>query len=426
MNEGRLTKEENRRALEALRNGVPNRDAVRVLGCGQEAVVERFLQQLEAVEHPEDDKKQAQGTIVAGDFGSGKSHLLQYLRHLALDKNFVCSLVVISKETPLYDPAKLYLAAVEAAAVTGTTGNAIQEISLHLKQDQPKYAEFFKWADREDNGIARVFPATLLLHERLGNDPGMCDRIRGFWAGERIPISEVRAGMKQIRMSSTYVLRTVPAKELASQRFRFAARLMQAAGYRGWVLLVDEVELVGRYSRAQRGKSYAELARLMGRVETDHFAGITTVAAITSDFGQAVLSEKGDLDGMQAFFESKDSEEYRLLASRAVTGMRIIGRDTIPLKPPDADTLDRTREKLKQIHAQAYSWTPQEVSSAPQDSSRRMRSYVRRWINEWDLQRLYPGQIADTVESEIKMDYTESPELQQESEESAAEPIGGE
>ncbi len=31
-----------RRALEALRNGVPNRDAVRVLGCEQPEVEERF------------------------------------------------------------------------------------------------------------------------------------------------------------------------------------------------------------------------------------------------------------------------------------------------------------------------------------------------------------------------------------------------
>ena len=45
------------------------------------------------------------------------------------------------------------------------------------------------------------------------------------------------------------------------QRLRFAAKLLAAAGYAGWVVLFDEVELIGRYSLQQRAKSYAELAR---------------------------------------------------------------------------------------------------------------------------------------------------------------------
>lgn len=42
-----------------------------------------------------------------------------------------------------------------------------------------------------------------------------------------------------------------------------------------------------------------------------------------------------------------------------------------------------------------------------------MRSYVRRWINQWDLKRLYPGETIETVETELRVDYTESPELLQ-------------
>lgn len=52
----------------------------------------------------------------------------------------------------------------------------------------------------------------------------------------------------------------MPARELARQRFRFLSRLMVAAGFDGWVLLLDEAELIGRYTPRQRGRSYAELA----------------------------------------------------------------------------------------------------------------------------------------------------------------------
>ena len=55
----------------------------------------------------------ALGMLVAGDFGTGKSHLLGYLESQALAQNFVCSRVVVSKETPLFDMDKMYKAAVE-------------------------------------------------------------------------------------------------------------------------------------------------------------------------------------------------------------------------------------------------------------------------------------------------------------------------
>jgi len=413
MNKPPETNEDLRRALEALRNGVPNRDAVRVLGCGQTEVTERFRQQLDAVAVSARDESQAKGMLVAGDFGSGKSHLLEYLKHVSLERKFVCSVIAISKETPLYDPAKVYAAAVESAVVPGVTGHAIHEISLRLRQDTAPYSQFSQWANQAEGKISSLFPATLLLHERLRNDPEMIEKICGFWAGEWLSIADVRAGMRQIGQAATYHLRTIPAKELALQRFKFAAKLFGAAGYQGWVLLIDEVELIGRYSRLQRARSYAELARWMGRVETDQYPGIATVAAITNDFARAVLQEKGDLDLVAPKLQSRDTDEYRALASRAETGMRIIEREAMALVPPDNAVLERTYETLKRIHAQAYNWNPPDVPAATRSVTRPMRSYVRRWINEWDLRRLYPGEFLETVETELRIDYTPSPELQQ-------------
>ena len=49
--------------------------------------------------------------------GAGKSHLLGFMRELALERNFVVSLVPVSKETPMFDPARLFAAAIRAAEV---------------------------------------------------------------------------------------------------------------------------------------------------------------------------------------------------------------------------------------------------------------------------------------------------------------------
>jgi len=93
----------NRLALEALRSGVPNRAAVRLLGCNQPHVEDRFNEMLNSATDIDSSAPNAQGMLISGDFGSGKSHLLAHLEHLALEQNFVCSKVAISKETPLYD-----------------------------------------------------------------------------------------------------------------------------------------------------------------------------------------------------------------------------------------------------------------------------------------------------------------------------------
>lgn len=402
-----------RRAIEALRNGVPNNDAVRVLGCDQPDVESRFRAQLEQMDQSLSNDHQVPGMLIAGGFGTGKSHVLEYLEHLAIADNFVTSRVVVSKETPLHDPAKIFRAAIETAQVPGRSGMAVHEIALSLRQDSAGYADLYRWANQEDSGVSQIFPATLLLHERLNNDPELTEQVRNFWAGEPLPVRRVRDGLRQIGELAAFALRTVKARELAEQRFTFVARMIRGAGYRGWVLLIDELELVGRYSLLQRGKSYSELARWMGRIENVQHPGITVVAAVTDDFDLAILQERGDRDYVAAKLRDRGSDDFVALAARAEAGMRIIERDAVTLRPPTAETLAATQERLREIHAQAYDWSPTEIKTGDVSMRRAMRSHVRRLINEWDLLRLYPGAGVDTQEEDLHPTYVEDDALEQ-------------
>jgi len=408
-----------RRALEALRNGVPNRHAVSLLGSNQPEAEDAFSDRLASVQSAAQEGKQVAGLLIAGGFGSGKSHLLDYLEHAASSKNFVSSRITISKETPLFDPSKVLLAAIDGAVVPGVRGEAIREIALRLQPGSGKYAEFFEWADSPSSGLSQTFAATVLLYERLNNDPELVDEITSFWSGERLSVGRIRQGLKQINCSGEYSLKPVKIKELAVQRFLFASRLILAAGYAGWILLIDEVELVGRYSLLQRGKSYAELARWMGRVKGAAIPGLMTVAAITDDFSLAVLQEKGDREKIGARFRAKGTDEFRSLAGRADTGMRLIEREALTLQPPDESALRDTYGRLKEIHGKAYGWDPPEIPWASSTMTRRMRSYVRRWVNEWDLRRVYPGtEISTGEEQELRLTYEQDESLEQPSEES--------
>ena len=148
-----------RLALEALRNGVPNREAVKILGCNQPKAERLFEQMLSKAEDSENPPSDAQGMLVSGDFGTGKSHLLTHLENLALSRGFVCSTVAISKETPLYDLAKVFKSAMDNARMPYRSGRLIEELGQALKPNSQEYANFFMWADNtKSNNLHPIFP----------------------------------------------------------------------------------------------------------------------------------------------------------------------------------------------------------------------------------------------------------------------------
>lgn len=404
--DGRL---QQRRALEALRSGVPNRDAVRALGSARPDVEGRFTEALDRVRRGEVPR----GLVVAGDFGSGKSHLLEYLRHLALDRGFAASKVVISKETPLHDPAKVFRAAVSDAAVPDRRGPALPHIAARLDFESSAAAGLRRWVAPEESGLNERFAATLFLFEQLRHaDPELAQRIVRFWAGDPLGVGEIKRALRQVGAPGAYSLPSIKARDLAVERFRFAARLVQAAGYGGWVLLFDEVELVGRYTRLQRARSYPEVWRFLVGLEDEGLTGIVSVMAFVADFAEAVIRDKNDDELAPAQLRARGEE---VLAARAELAMKAIETDELRLRVPDEATLDETYRRLREIHAAAYEWQPPELA---RDSHvrRSMREYVRAWIYEWDLRRLDPSYAPQIEFGQVGLSYAEDDALETPSE----------
>ena len=410
---GYASKLKNRRALEALRNGVPNGDAVAVLGCNQPAVEREFNSLLSRIDDESNLPDSSLGMLVAGDFGSGKSHLLGYLENQALAQNFVCSRVVISKETPLFDMDKVFKAAVENGRVPGITGQMVEEIAQKMDYNSPAYADFFFWANQSDNGLHRILPATLMVHEKF-DDHELLNDIIWFWSGEKIQLKRVRDGLRHLGQLQSYPFRAPVARELPAQRLRFLLELIKAAGYRGWVVLLDEIELVSNYSTLQRARSYAELTRWMGQAADEKYPGLVVVGTVTAEFSSWVLDVKEDRDKAAPRLRARQRDADNLAAARAETGMRLLENQQRLLDEPDDDMLLNLYRRLKTIHSQSYDWDAPEIEHgvAP-GGRRRIRSFVRRWINEWDIRRLYPESEPDIEETELTYRYDEDTTLEQ-------------
>ena len=139
---------------------------------------------------------------------------------------------------------------------------------------------------------------------------------------------------------------------------------------------------------------------------------MTSLFALLADFGRAVLEDRNDLEAIPGRLGASGRDADALLARQAERGMRLIARDVIPLRAPDLRTIDRTRDQVRAIHARAYDWDPPLPTTDERLSTTSMRQYVRAWINEWDLKRLYPGETVETVVAEVALDYDEDADLE--------------
>ena len=400
------------RVIEALRSGVPNKEVVRALGSNQPDIEGQFRHCLQQLKTDFANGRMTKGLLIEGGFGTGKSHALQALHHIALEENFICSPIVISKETPFYNLATMYRTAIEAAMVPQKRGRVLTEVAGELNFQTPLYSEFFAWANSQDSRLDSRFAATLYLYEQMVNDPELSNRMVRFWAGDPLSNSQLKKYLQGCSASDSYTLNKISNQELALQRFRFAARLMVAAGYAGWILFVDEAEIIARYSFKQRAKSYGELARWMGALDTCQFPGLATIVALTDDFQSVVLEEKGDREKISMSLGEADSEPARILAAQAGQGIELLEQGRAALSRPNEQLVDETYQRIRSIHASAYGWDPPHVSSIEQLSSTRMREYVRGWITEWDLKRLWPHEDVEIEVTEVKQDYTEDTELE--------------
>jgi hypothetical protein len=385
-----------RRAIEALRTGVPNGTAVRQLGVEEGGPLRAFDTLLSSVASRTSGASPP-GLLIAGGFGSGKSHMLTYMLQEALGRGFAVSPVAVSKEAILGDPSKVLAAAIAGLRVPGRAGTGLRNLTEQLGTESAGTSRLSEWADPATSGIPSSFAASLYLF-RQGKDQEFNDQIVQFWAGGRLPVTELRRRLRDVQQAAACPVSALPpAREMALHRFRFISQLVAAAGYAGWILLIDEVELIGLYSALQRARAYGELARWLGRLgPADSIEGVGAVAAITNDFVASVLDSKNDRELIPGRLGASHRSGDALLAEWARLGMSAIERDAVRVLRPGREAIERTRRQLLAIYRVAYSleeaWPPGGLDPLPPVAATdAMRHLIRSWIADWDLRRLYPG-----------------------------------
>lgn len=241
-----------RQTVEALRLGVVPRDNARDYTVARERELGDFETLLDA----------GRGLrLVWGDYGTGKTHLLDLYERMALREGFVTTRVTLDpRETPPSHPQRLFREIVRCLRYPGVPGEGLDPLFLELAESKDHVSP-------DGRRASRVLSPVLLASRHPETEAGSWaeDYIGGYPMNIDYGIRELRrigwTGPRPLALSDyrTYGRMYV---HLVGTLAAWAGD----AGFKGLVILFDEVE----YVEMMRGAS-----RHLAKEVLQHYAAIT-------------------------------------------------------------------------------------------------------------------------------------------------------
>jgi hypothetical protein len=404
-----------RSAVEALRSGVPNRDAVARLGTTQKGLRDAFDTALEAV-----GNGLGAGPIVfSAGFGRGKSHLLECLAAEAERNGFVTSYVTVSAEAPLGNAVAVLKAMAESARAPGHEGKALHELAARFRASSAAFDDVRRWA--AETPIEGRFQALLHLYQELHADEELCMRILDDLEGNALPVGEMRRALKGIGQAGAYDVHNPRAALLAPSRILLFARLCRAMTGHGLVVLFDELERLRNFTFGQRCRAYAQIgwwseaARAQG-------AALLPVFAVTDTFVEETITGGRPPDELRIENSPPSDDAFQLLGIRE--GLKTIKAGlSRKLKELTEDEEEEIQTRVRCLYEDAYGEAVQPCPppTGGRASSISVRNEIRRWITTWDLHRYDSSYDASIEEEELGEDTSEISDQELPSENGAGE-----
>ncbi len=375
-----------RRAIEALRAGVPGLAAVKELGTTQTAIEETFRDRLWKVA----EGQGAPVLVLEADFGGGKSHLLRYLQSIAADDGFVTSFAVLGPELPLGNAQVVLKALAASSEAPGREGRALRALASGFRTDGPQFAGLRAWA--RDADINDRFKALLHLYEEQRDEHFRLQAI-GDFEGTPTNRTEIARRLKEIGQLSAYALKGAPRNAmLAHDRLRVLAHFYQACTGKGWVIFFDEFERLAQFTARQQISALHELGWWGQQCLTSALPVVFVLTAATGHLEQVIQDLQNRLS------VGSDSDTQAAGAALALL------RESVALKPADDAELAGIQFKVKGIYERAYGCQVAATPATRREAGRTIRNEIRRWITQWDLRRYDPTYRSHVTADEVPMD----------------------
>ncbi|GAB4210306.1 MAG: hypothetical protein OHK0012_00230 [Synechococcales cyanobacterium] len=372
--------------IESLRSGIPTRLATRLLPDLRPQVTATVTQQLQRLRQGE----RPQGSLLWGAYGQGKTHTLTCLEHLALDLGLAVSRVALSRSVSLHQLFSFYG---RVASVLRVPNSHMAGIPWLMHQAAERFDPLFQDLER----FSHPLPAWIFW-DALRTSGEEQEVLLGDLSGAaRIPVVEwKRLHRKQSGGTVPPLPGTFKVALHADAYFGVLAEALRAAGCSGWVILIDELELIGRLGPAGRLKAYRHLQWLLNWNQTMPFpiyvVGVMATGLQDIWRGSTRAPHKGDQQAMPELARIKLGEEDGAAMQRFF--QRALQTQFNPVLPPlSTAAVVALLTEIQALHALAYGWQPDPQRGleglVSQMGDQPLRTYIRAVLEVLDLEFIY-------------------------------------
>ncbi len=328
-----------RHLIEALRSGVPSRRVGKYFSSSRLELISSIKDDFEEV-----SEGKSKGRVIIGKYGEGKTHMLNTIFSMAQDENYVVSLVSISKETPPNNLNLLYKRILENTYLPGRNESGIFGLFETLAPEGEKANEMYLYGLKKlsTDKLFYVFKALLYSQGHRDDDADALDAdLRGYYMNQTTLKS-----LYQKYCDEKMVLREkFVQKKHTFDYFIFMAKLFKVMGYKGWVILFDEAELIGRMARKSRENAYLNIDRFLDPVAS--LESVYSVFAFSSSFSDEVIAGKNEYSAVA--LSGRPEEEIKAITD---TLDRITGGSE--LATLSREELERSITSIVDLYKRAY------------------------------------------------------------------------
>ena len=332
-----------RHIIEALRSGIPSRVVGEYFSEARPAMMKNISQRLEAVR----ETGKSDGMIFTGHYGEGKTHLLNTVFSMASSSNMVVSFLPLGKETPLDKLHLLYPKIIANTFLPGAVQPGYRMILESMTPNSAPAGELMAYAAKELETDKLYY----LLRALLGTQDE--DEYNAFMSdleGDFVTNAAVKKSYKSITGTTVKFNQNFSKTKHTMDYFRFTSHMFKTLGYDGWVILLDEAELIGRLGKKSRMKTYSTMQKFLS--PEPGFDGMFTLFSFSASYVEDVIDKRDEVTNIREVFADDEQECAKALSTvNAIT-------HAPELLPLTRDEIRKTLLSIRDFHGKAYQWNP--------------------------------------------------------------------
>lgn len=377
---------EARHMIEALRSGVPSRAVGQYFSEARPKIMKEISDHLDQV----CEQGKSSGMVICGKYGEGKTHLLNTVFNLAHSNNMVVSYLSLSKETPMDKLYLVYQKLIQSTYLPQREQPGFLSELDKISAKSPTANEMLLYAAKqlETDKLYYLFRSYLNTEDADEKFLLQADLEGDFVANASLKKIYRRIFSQPVKYNVNFT-KTKHCRDYIS----FMSHLFTQMGYKGWAILIDETELMGRLGRKARLNAYRNMA---GFLLPDQCPEMTfSIFALSASYVEDVIEGKHEYMNLEEIYPEEQEP------ARSVLDMLTKAPQLLPLTKEE---INEVLCKIQDFHGKAYEWTPNlsaaSLAASTQSGGYLLRTKIRAAIEFLDQLYQY-GKAGNTAVNEL-------------------------